>query len=62
MIHVEYRDDLRVLLLDGLPPDERQLTLKTIESFTAKKLNKLRSQDPAELVSNGQATTTSANR
>lgn len=52
---MEYRDDLRVLLLNGLPPDERQLTFKTIETITAEKLNKLRRQDPPELVSIGQS-------
>jgi hypothetical protein len=39
---MEYRDDLRVLLLNGLPDVERHETLATINKTTASKLAKLR--------------------
>jgi len=39
---MEYRDDLRVLLLNGLPDDERHETLATIDRTTTSKLAKLR--------------------
>ncbi len=39
---MEYRDDLRVLLLNGLPDVERHETLTTIHKTTASKLAKLR--------------------
>ena len=39
---MEYRDDLRVLLLNGLPDVERDETLTTIHKTTANKLAKLR--------------------
>ena len=39
---MEYRDDLRVLLLNGLPDVERDETLATINKTTASKLAKLR--------------------
>ena len=39
---MEYRDDLRVLLLNGLPDAERHETLATIDRTTARKLAKLR--------------------
>jgi hypothetical protein len=46
-MQMEYRDDLRALLLQGLPAGERHETLRTIADATAKKLAKLR-QAPAE--------------
>jgi hypothetical protein len=48
---MEYRDDLRVLLLNGLPDVERHETLATINRTTTSKLAKLRQtsvdDDPA---------------
>ena len=45
MIAMEYRDNLRVLLLDGLPAAERHERLATIEGTRAAKLAKLRQAD-----------------
>jgi hypothetical protein len=42
---MEYRDDLRLLLLDGLPTDARRETLRTIDRAREAKLAKLRSAD-----------------
>jgi hypothetical protein len=39
---MEYRDDLRALLLNGLPDAERHETLATIDRTTTRKLAKLR--------------------
>ena len=39
---MEYRDDLRALLLDGLSVPDRRRTLQTIDEATAKKLAHLR--------------------
>jgi hypothetical protein len=39
---MESRDDLERLLLEGLPEDERQLTLASMEHATEAKLARLR--------------------
>jgi hypothetical protein len=58
---MEYRDDLRVLLLDGLPPGERLMTLQTIDSATAAKLARLRrlGDDESDAMDSDEMTTLS---
>lgn len=52
---MEDRDDLRALLLDGLPATDRQATLDTISQVRAAKLAKLRAADSPQDPPDGTA-------
>lgn len=52
---MEDRDDLKALLLEGLPATERQETLHTISQVRAAKLAELRAADSPEEPVNASA-------
>jgi hypothetical protein len=43
---MEHRDDLSELLLDGLPPDERDHVINVIKQGDAEKLRRKRAEKP----------------
>ncbi len=45
---MEHRDDLSELLLNGLPPEEREHVLKVIRQGDAEKLARLRAENTPE--------------